>query len=364
MPEELGERTESPSGRKLSDARAKGRIAKSADLSAAVDLFGAFLLIALLGSGLIAGLTSILASLLGGRSFGPWASTDSLAGMLSWTADKTARVAAPFLLLMFLVVVLAQFVQVGWLYTLEPLKPNLSRLNPLAGMKRLTGRRNFVKTGISLLKLALIGGIAASVIASSGPKIAALPAMSAPAAFMMTVKIVLHLALWILAVMLIIGLADFAFQKWQHTQDLKMTRQEVKEERRSMEGDADLKARRLRLARQMALQRIRQAVPTADVIVTNPTHFAVAIKYDAASMESPKVVAKGADFMAFRIREVAVASGVPIVEKPALARALYAGVEVGRHISPEFYQAVAEILAYVYRIEAGGTGVPPVLVPA
>jgi flagellar biosynthetic protein FlhB len=224
-------------------------------------------------------------------------------------------------------------------------------LNPIDGFKRLAGRRNLVKTGTSLLKLVVVGSVAVSVIMSSGPKIAALPAMGVVAAFLMTGKIVVHLALWLLAILLMIGLADFIYQKWQHTHDLRMTKQEVKEERRSMEGDMDVKARRLRIARQMAMQRIRQAVPTADVIVTNPTHFAVAIKYDAGTMASPKVVAKGADFMAFRIREVAVASGVPIVEKPALARALYAGVEVGRHISPEFYQAVAEILAYVYRLE-------------
>ena len=129
-----------------------------------------------------------------------------------------------------------------------------------------------------------------------------------------------------------------------------MTRQEVKDEQRRMEGDLEVKGRRLRMARQIALQRIRQAVPRADVVVTNPTHFAVALQYEAGSMSAPRVVAKGADFLAFRIREIAAAANVPIVERPPLARALYQGVPVGRQIAPEFYEAVAEILAYVYRL--------------
>jgi flagellar biosynthetic protein FlhB len=134
-----------------------------------------------------------------------------------------------------------------------------------------------------------------------------------------------------------------------------MTKQEVKEERRSVDGDPDVKARRFRMAREIALQRIQHAVPKADVIVTNPTHFSVALQYDQDSMRAPKVVAKGADEMAFRIRQIATASGVPMVERPPLARGLYWGVHVGQEIKPEFYEAVAEVLAYVYRLkEAGG----------
>jgi len=210
MAEELGERTESPSGRKLSESRGKGRIAKSADLSAAVDLIGGLILLATLGSGLVGGLASVLAGLLDGRLFGAPASTESIGGMLSWTSEKTLRIVGPFLLLMFIVVALAQFLQVGWLYTLEPIKPNLTRLNPLEGFKRLTGRRNIVKTGISLLKLTIVGSVAVAVIMSSGPKIAALPGLGVVAASVMTGKIVVHLAIWLLAALLAIGLADFA----------------------------------------------------------------------------------------------------------------------------------------------------------
>jgi flagellar biosynthetic protein FlhB len=221
VPEELGERTESPSGRKRSEARAKGQVAKSADLSAAIDLIGAMILLAFLGSGLVAGLTSIVANLLDGRAFGPAGTGDSIPSLLSWTAERTARTTAPFLVLMFMLIALGQFLQVGWLYTLEPLKPNLSRLNPLNGMKRLTGRRNVVKTATSIVKLVVVGGVAVSVIASSASKLAALPSMGVIAALFMTGSIVVHLAAWVLAVMLAIGLADFVFQRWQHTSDLQ-----------------------------------------------------------------------------------------------------------------------------------------------
>jgi flagellar biosynthetic protein FlhB len=140
------------------------------------------------------------------------------------------------------------------------------------------------------------------------------------------------------------------FQSWKREQDLRMSKHEVKEEMKRMEGDPLVKQRRTRVARQLALQRIGQAVPKADVVVTNPTHFAVALKYDNQSMRAPKVVAKGADFMAMRIRQLAVANGVPLVERKELARALYRTVEIGQEIPPEFFNAVAEILAYVYRL--------------
>ncbi len=155
----------------------------------------------------------------------------------------------------------------------------------------------------------------------------------------------------LLALLLTIGLIDFFYQKWQHGQDLKMTKHEVKDERRSMEGDPKLKSKRFQMAREIALQRINSAVPKADVIITNPTHYSVAIRYDAATMKAPKVVAKGVDYLAMRIREVGRTHSIPIVERPPLARGLYASVEVGQEVSPEFYQAIAEILAFVYRLE-------------
>ena len=151
-------------------------------------------------------------------------------------------------------------------------------------------------------------------------------------------------------VLLVLGLLDYAFQRWQHEKDLRMSKQEVKEDMKRMEGDPLVKQRRTRIARQLALQRIGQAVPKADVVVTNPTHFSVALKYDSKTMTAPKVVAKGADFLAMRIRQIALANGVPLVERKEIAQALYKSVEVGQEVPPQLYNAVAEVLAYVYRL--------------
>jgi flagellar biosynthetic protein FlhB len=176
-----------------------------------------------------------------------------------------------------------------------------------------------------------------------------LPSLAAGAALFMAAKLALELVLWLLPLYLSIGLIDYMYQRWQHTRDLRMTRQEVQDERRSSEGDPEVKRRRLRMAYEIALHRIRTEVPRADVVVTNPTHFAVALRYDAATMAAPRVTAKGADLMAFRVRETAAANSVPVVERAPLARALYWGVDVGREVRPEHYEAVAEVLAYVYR---------------
>ena len=163
-------------------------------------------------------------------------------------------------------------------------------------------------------------------------------------------RVGVFLALKLAVLLLVLALLDYAFQRWQHERDLRMSKQEVKEDMKRMEGDPLVKQRRTRVARQLALQRIGQAVPNADVVVTNPTHFSVALKYDAKTMTAPKVIAKGADFLALRIRQIAVANGVPMVERKEIAQALYKTVEVGQEVPPQLYSAVAEVLAYVYRL--------------
>ncbi|MGE3107021.1 MAG: flagellar biosynthesis protein FlhB [Phycisphaerales bacterium] len=350
MAEELGERTEQPTGRKLSRARSEGRVPKSQEFTAAIDMLGSVLLIVFLGPYVFDGAANLLKTGLSAERL-----TAAPAGELRaqgiWALSTGVRLAAPFLAIMALFTAAAQVAQIGWLWTLKPISPKWDRLNPLTGVKKFVGKRNLVKTLVSSLKLAIVLFIAFSVISFRLRPMAFLPALSGVAALHEMGDIVFDLVAWLLALLLILGIIDLVYNRWQHRQDLRMTKQEVKDERRSVEGDEQTKARRLRMARTMLLQQMQQAIQTADVIVTNPTHFAVAIKYDPDTMHAPRVVAKGADYMAFRIRELARTYSVPIVEKPALARALYAGADVGRSISHEFYQAVAEILAYVYRLK-------------
>ncbi|MBL8990778.1 MAG: flagellar biosynthesis protein FlhB [Phycisphaerae bacterium] len=351
MAEDMGQRTELPTERKRAQAREKGQVARSPDLAAAIDLVGAALLVWFLGSSLVSGLKLMLQRSLAGEGPGAPLDVRSAGEAFAWSMLQGLWVAGPVIVIMWVVACAAQFLQVGWMLTLQPLAPKLDRLNPVAGFGRLFSRRSLVKTVVNIVKLVVVVWVV--VLATRGrlDELAALPTASAASAFERIYLIVMEVAAYVLAVMLLIGLCDWFYQRWQHTQDLKMSKQEVKDERKSGEGDPEVKARRMRIARELALQRIRRDVPKADVIVTNPTHYAVALRYDAATMAAPKVVAKGVDWLALRIREVGVAHGVPIVEKPPLARALYAGVEEGRTISPEFYQAVAELLAYVYRIQ-------------
>lgn len=348
MAEELGERTELPTTRRRSEARSRGQVARSTDLSAAVELIGAAIVLAAIGGALAPALATILRRSLEDRSLNP----AEIPELLLWVAERAAWVTVPAMLIVAAIAFAAHLVQVGWHITLQPLTPKLSKMNPISGVKRLLGKRGMVKAGVSIVKVGALGGIGSAVLWSRLPQIASLPALPLSMALAKIGGILVILIAWLLAALLVIGLLDFAYQRWQHTHDLRMTRQEVKDERRSMEGDPEVKGRRMRMAREIALQRLGAAVPKADVVVTNPTHFAVALRYDATSMKAPRVTAKGADLLAYRIRQLAALHGVPIVERPALARALYRGVEVGREVRPEHYEAVAEILAYVYRVRA------------
>jgi flagellar biosynthesis protein FlhB len=350
MAEELGERTEHPTGRRLSEARNAGQVAKSQDLASAIDLLGAVLLITIGGGAAIAGFGTIMRRVLEGQVPGDPFRAESTDALVMWIAVQGAKLAAPALLITFAVAFVGHLVQVGWHPTMQPLSPKLDRLNPLSGMKKLFNLQNVVKTLVNTVKLGVVVLVAAVLIRRDLPMLVALPGLGLAQAMYKIALLSGELVAWLLALFLTIGIADYIFHRWKHTKDLRMTKQEVKDERRNMDGDPDMKARRYRMAREIAMQRIRQAVPTADVIVTNPTHFSVALKYDSNKMAAPRVVAKGVDDLAFRIREIAMASGIPLVERPPLARGLYWGVEVGHEIKPQFYEAVAEVLAYVYRL--------------
>jgi flagellar biosynthesis protein FlhB len=354
MAEELGERTELPTGRRRSEARQEGRVAKSTDLAASIDLIGGVAVLAILGSFGVTGLAVLLRRTLEGQTPGSPVSIDSIKPMAIQAAIDAAYVALPALVIMFLVGALSHYIQVGWFITLEPLKPNFSRLNPVGGLGKFVSLRNLVKTGVSCIKLLIIGIVAAAIIRKHLPAIVALPRLDAAPALYKILLLGFELAAWLLLLTLLIGIADFMYQRWQHTRDLRMTRQEVKDERRSVDGDPDVKSRRFRMARDIAMQRLSHSVPKADVIVTNPTHFSVALKYDQSSMRAPRVIAKGADEMAFRIRQLAAQHSIPLVERPPLARGLYWSARVGQEIKPEFYEAVAEVLAYVYRLKQPG----------
>ncbi|HBS29556.1 MAG TPA: flagellar biosynthesis protein FlhB [Phycisphaerales bacterium] len=350
MAEDLGERTEDPTPRRLSEARDKGQVAKSTDLTSAVLLTGAVVLVVALLPWMVRSMGLLLRYHLDERTLGGLPTLGRITPDLTLTALEAARVLAPAMALMALVAFLANVAQIGLHLSSRALEPKWSNLNLIKGLGKIFSKRTLVKGGLDIGKFLLIGAVAALVIVGDLPLIAALPHLHLEGAFAIAGELVRELAIWILLVLIALGLLDFLYQRWQHRQDLRMTKHEVKDEFRSTEGDTETKARRIRMARQIAMQRLQQDVPKADVVVTNPTHYAVALRYDQ-TMRAPKVVAKGADYLALKIRYLAVAHGVPIVERPPLARALYNEARVGREINPAHYEAVAEVLAYVYRLE-------------
>ncbi|HMN40349.1 MAG TPA: flagellar biosynthesis protein FlhB [Phycisphaerales bacterium] len=354
MAEDLGEKTQAPSSRKREEARDRGQVARSTDFGAGTDLIVAFILLLVFGAPLTAGLAGLIRFLLDDRDSGKMLRSEGIGDLCWWTAQQAVLVAAPIIVVLFLITLVAHILQVGWHPTLDPLMPKLDRLSPMKGFQRLFGTRNVVKTILGVIKITMLCLVVVGVSMSEWERIVALSQLEVRAMWSVLLVIITKLLGWTLLVMLVIGIADFAYQRWQMTRDLMMTRQESREEHKSMEGDPEIRGRRLKIARQIALQRLHTNVPKANVIVTNPTHYAVALQYDAKTMAAPKVVAKGADFMAMRIREIAAAHKIPVVERPPLARALYAGVPVGKQIKPEYYEAVAEILAYVYRLQDAG----------
>ena len=351
MAEDLGEKTEQPTTKRLTDARQKGQVARSQDLGSAVVLIAAIAVIYVAGDSLLESAAGIISGSLAPDAISDAVTLNELNGYLVRVGLKVADMLVPIMAVLAAAAVVSQVAQVGWLFTLQPLQPKLSKFDPIKGTKKLFERRNLIKGVANIAKLLFASIVGVGVVGYRFEQVVALPALPMSAAFGVAMRIIFETCVAMLIALLLIGVIDWIYQKWQHTQDLKMSKQEVIDERKSTEGDPAQKARRMKLGREIVMQQIRGAVPHADVVVTNPTHYACALKYDPEKMNAPRLVAKGGDFMAMQIRLVAASAGVPIVERPPLARAIYNQVEVGREVPVELYEAIAELLAYVYRLE-------------
>ncbi|MAY73930.1 MAG: flagellar biosynthesis protein FlhB [Phycisphaerae bacterium] len=352
MPEDMGERTEEPTSRKLADAREKGQTAKSTDLSAALGLAAGTAAIVLLGGWLADQALSFTHGTLSG-----YAAADdpilaaSAGGSFRHAMTYAGIMVAPLMAIALVVALASQLSQTGILFSTKPIEPKLDRLDPIKGLGRVLGPAGLVKGLMSILKATAACIVAGVILWHRFPAISALPRLGLRASLGVIGGLALELAIALCVVLLILGVADLLFQRWKHKRDLRMTKSEVKDERRNMEGDMDVKRRRHEMYRKIAMNQIQGATPNADVVIANPTHFAVAIRYDADEMNAPRVIAKGADLLALQMRRLAKENRVPIVERPKLARALFWGTEVGHEIAPEHYEAVAEVLAFVYRVD-------------
>ncbi len=347
MAEDTGDKTEAPTPRRRMESRNKGQIARSQDLNAAVMLLASFMGLALFGPRIWVDLIAIMHESLDARVY-PAPDQPIVIGIAN--LRRIGMALAPFFGTVFIVGLTVLYAQVGWLITFDPLTPNLGKLNPVNGFKRLFSPHSLVQLAQNMLKLFLIVGVAWLTIRSMTSRITHAYGLDFIAVLPFASGLVFNLGVRLLIILLLLAFIDYIYQRYRHEKQLKMTKEEVKEEMKRMEGDPVVKRRRREVQMKLATQRARTVVPQADVIVANPTHFAVALKYDAETMIAPKVIAKGVDFLALKIREIAAEAGVPVVEKPLLARSLYAEVDVGQEVPEKFYRLVAEVLAYVFEM--------------
>ena len=348
-----GDKTEKATPKKLEDARKEGRVARSSDLINGMMLLLMFFVLRIFGN---------FMSKVFMENFTKYYNKTADISMEIFDVKQAVNLGneivfdiiiacLPVLVGSFIVAFVGNVIQVGWKFTAKPLKPKLDRLNPIGGLKRMFSQEKVVELIKSILKVLAIAVVAYNEVKGRWKFILNLYDFEFMQAIVNIFDIVLDVGIKISIIFVIIGLADFVYQKWKHLHDLKMSKQEVKDEMKQSEGDPLVKGRIRQKMREGARRRMMQELPKADVVITNPTHFAVAIKYDRETAEAPYVLAKGADYVAANIKEAAKQYDIEIVENKPLARMLYYNVEIGDQIPPELYQMVAEVLAYVYSIK-------------
>ncbi|MDP3481189.1 MAG: flagellar biosynthesis protein FlhB [Desulfoprunum sp.] len=344
-----GERTESPSSKRREDFRKKGQVAQSKEVQTAA-LFTVLLLFWIYYMpSFWHGLTELLAALW--QSIGDIVITpQSTMNLAFFLLQKSAVLLAPLFLLVLIIGFFSSFLQFGWLLTANPLIPDFSKLDPIKGFAKLFSQRSAIEVVKSLLKVALISWVATSTVINHFQEALILIDTTAAITLSYLAKVSTLILAKVCAVLIFLAILDFSFTKWEMEERMKMTKQELKEEFKETEGDPHVKAQIRSIQQQMARKRMMAEVPSADVVITNPTHISVAIRYDSGKMAAPIIVAKGADHIAMKIREIAREHNIPLVENPPVARLLHK-LELGTAIPEEMFRAVAEILAHVYSLK-------------
>jgi flagellar biosynthetic protein FlhB len=343
------DKSEPATHKKRQDARKKGQVAKSREIPSAVVLLGA-LTFFYFGSGwMFHQINSLTHDILQGIGQTP-PTSESIHNLMWFLFQRVVIILAPLFIIIIILAVASNVAQVGFMLTGETLMPKLSKLNPLSGMKRLfslAGANELVK---AVLKIIIVGFTAYHLLRGELDKMPALMTLPTEEILVLVGKQSLRIGFYTCLVLLVLAGIDYLFQRWKYEHDLRMTKQEVKDEYKQREGDPVVRSRIRAAQREMAMKRMMQAVPKATVVITNPTHIAVALKFDR-SMPAPQVVAKGAGKIAEKIKSLAQEYAIPIVEQKTLARSLFKNVEIDQFIPADLYFAVAEILAYVYRLK-------------
>ena len=348
-----GEKTEEPTAKKRADARKKGQVGRSQELNTAFVLLIGFFSLKLLWDSIYLAIASYTTYVF--ANLNQPVDTENIVRLFIGIMEILAKTALPIMLFIMLIGLAVNFFQVGLNFNTEAIEFKLDKLNPINGFGRIFSKRSLVELAKSFFKILVIGFFLYRFIHE---QIIAMPQFmffDLTTSLALVAEIIFRMAFIVIGVIMIMAVADYGYQNRQTTQDLKMTKQEVKDEMKQTEGDPQIKGKIRQKQRQMAMARMMKEVPKADVIITNPTHYAVALAYEKG-MVAPTVLAKGQDLVAQRIKELGREARVPIVENKPLARTLYAAVQVGDAVPQELYQAVAEVLAYVYRLKHARRG--------
>jgi len=343
------EKTEQATPRKRQELREKGEVAKSRELPSVAVLMSALIVLTFTGSYMYANIQFIMQ----GTLSLPLLDDLSIPNLIGFSRVMTTRfiwIIAPLMAAVFIAALLSNIMQVGFILSAESIKPKLSKLDPIKGFGRLFSKQAFMEVFKSLLKLAIVGLIAFYTIKGEMEKVSLLGQMNLTSIWVYILKTFFKIFMRCTLAMIFLVILDYAFQRWEFENKIKMSKQEVKDEFKKAEGDPLIKSRIKSIQMEMARRRMMQDVPEADVVITNPTRLAVALKYDTSTMSAPKVLAKGAGRIAEKIRDLAAEHDIPVVEEKELAQNLYKLAEIGQEIPPLLYQAAAEVLAYIFRL--------------
>jgi flagellar biosynthetic protein FlhB len=348
--ESFEERTERPTPKKREEARKKGQVAKSRELPSVAVLLASLITLSIFGSYMYAHIQTIMRG-----SFSlPLLKDLNIPDFLVFAEEMITifiTTISPLLAAIFITAVLSNIMQVGFLLSGESIKPKLSKLDPIKGVGRLFSKQSFMELFKSLLKLAIVGAVAYLTVRAEMKNVHLLGDMELNAIIAYILLTIFKIFIRCTLAVIFLVVIDYAFQRWEFEHKIRMTKKEVKDEFKRTEGDPLIKSRIRSIQRQIARRRMMQAVPQADVVITNPTSLAVALRYDNAVMNAPRLVAKGSGEIARRIRELAEAHDVPVVEDKELAQSLYSMVEIDQEIPSMLYEAVAEVLAYIYKLK-------------
>ncbi|OKH89049.1 flagellar biosynthesis protein FlhB [Thalassospira sp. TSL5-1] len=347
--EDDSQKTEEPSQKKLDDAREKGQVPVSKEVGNFMLLFGGALVIMMMAPGMADSVRDYSLQFITHPNSFSFNQDGVRALWLDMIIGFFKIMGVPFLLLMFFAAA-GHLVQNGLVISSERIKVDITKLSPLKGLKNLFSMKTMVEFVKNILKIILVGSVLAVVIIPKIDDIGIYPLMSLPEILDNLYQLIIILMIAAVSLTAVIAGADFAYQRYEFNKSMRMSKQEIKDEYKQTEGSPEIKAKVRQIRMERAQKRMMQNVPSADVVITNPTHYAVALKYDMDAMQAPRCVAKGQDNVALRIREVAKENDVTVLENPPVARALFATVEVDQEIPPEHYKAVAEIISYVFRL--------------